>query len=55
VGQVIVECNATKNLNPVYDVQLLAYPRLTGLKLGLPMNFGEARVSDDARRVVNSF
>lgn len=34
--------------------QLLTYLRLTGLKLGLLINFGENRVIDGIHRIVNS-
>ncbi len=51
--KVIVEAKAAKELHPVFDAQLLTYLRLTGLKLGLLINFGEAVVSQGIRRVVN--
>lgn len=51
--KVIVECKAARELHPVFESQLLTYLRLTGLKLGLLINFGEALVSQGIRRVVN--
>jgi GxxExxY protein len=54
VGEkVIVECKATVNYNTIFEAQLLTYLRLTGLKLGLVVNFGEKRVKDGIHRVVN--
>lgn len=53
-GTVIVECKATINYNPIFEVQLLTYLRLTGLKLGLVINFGERLVKDGIHRVVNN-
>ncbi len=54
VGQkVIVECKATTQYNDIFEAQLLTYLRLTGLKLGLVINFGEKRVKDGIHRVVN--
>lgn len=37
---VIVECKATMIYNPIFESQTLTYLRLTGLKLGLVINFG---------------
>jgi GxxExxY protein len=52
-GLVIVECKATTDYNPVFEAQLLTYLRLTGLKLGLVINFGERFVKNGIHRVVN--
>ena len=51
--KVIVEAKATEKHNPIFEAQLLTYLRLTGKKLGLVINFGEKRVTDGIRRVVN--
>jgi GxxExxY protein len=37
----------------VFESQILTYLRMTGLKLGLVINFGEKFVKDGIRRVVN--
>ena len=52
-GKVIVECKATSDHNPLFEAQTLTYLRLTGLKLGLVINFGERWVKDGVHRVVN--
>jgi GxxExxY protein len=52
-GLIIVECKATAQLNPIFRAQLLTYLRLTGLKLGLVVNFGEAALINGIQRVVN--
>jgi GxxExxY protein len=52
--RVIVECKATTQYNSIFEVQLLTYLRLTGLKLGLVINFGERLVKDGIHRVVNN-
>ncbi len=52
-GKVIVECKATTQYNDIYEVQLLTYLRLTKLKLGLVINFGEKLVKEGIHRVVN--
>jgi GxxExxY protein len=51
--KVIVECKATSSYHEVFEVQTLTYLRLTQMKLGLVINFGEARVKDGIHRVVN--
>ncbi len=51
--KVIVECKALSQHNPIFETQLLTYLRLSGLKLGLLINFGEKFVSQGVRRVVN--
>jgi len=52
-GLVIVECKSTAEYNPIFEAQTLTYLRLTGLKLGLMINFGTKYVKDGIRRVVN--
>ena len=51
--KVVVECKALTNYNPIFESQLLTYLRLSGLKLGLVINFGDDRVSKGIHRVVN--
>lgn len=53
--KVITECKATQQIHEVYKAQLLTYLRLTGLKLGLLINFGSVRVKDGISRVVNEY
>ena len=50
---VIVECKATMDHNPIFEAQTLTYLRLTGLKLGLVVNFGQRLVKNGIHRVVN--
>ena len=50
---VLVDNKAVTELHPVFPAQLLTYLRLTGLKLGLVINFGERYVKDGIHRVVN--
>ena len=51
--KVIVECKATENDHPIFKTQVLTYLRLTGLKLGLVINFGLPRILDGYCRVAN--
>ena len=50
---VLVDNKAVTDWNPVFEAQRLTYLRLTGLKLGLVINFGERLVRNGIHRVVN--
>ena len=50
---VIVECKAMITYNPIFEAQTLTYLRLTGLEVGLVINFGERLVKNGIRRVFN--
>ena len=50
---VVVECKATTQYNRVFESQVLTYLRLSGLKLGLVLNFGEDMIKKGIHRVVN--
>jgi len=52
-GLVLVDNKAVSQWNTVFEAQMLAYLRLTGLKLGLVINFGEQFVKNGIHRVVN--
>jgi GxxExxY protein len=52
-GLVLVDNKAVNQWNPVFEAQMLTYLRLTGLKLGLVVNFGEQYVKNGIPRVVN--
>lgn len=52
-GLVIVECKAVVTHNPIFESQLLTYLRVSGLKLGLVINFGQRLVKHGIHRVVN--
>ena len=52
-GLVLVDNKAAVDWNPIFASQMLTYLRLTKLKLGLVINFGEAYVKNGIHRVVN--
>jgi len=52
-GKVIVECKAVSTYNSIFKAQVLTYLRLTSLKLGFVINFGERIVKNGIHRVVN--
>jgi GxxExxY protein len=49
----ILELKCVENLLPVHTAQLLSYPKLSNIKLGLLINFHVARLKDGIRRVIN--
>jgi GxxExxY protein len=51
--KVIVECKASNKFNNVFKAQALTYLRLTDLRLGIVINFGEKKIIDGFHRVVN--
>src|SRR5438105_8101579 len=52
-GKVVVELKSVEALSSVHAKQLLTQLRLSGLKLGLLINFGEAHLKNGIKRVVN--
>ncbi len=52
-SKVIVECKSVSVYNNIFESQVLTYLRLTSLKLGIVINFGEKLVKDGIHRVVN--
>lgn len=47
----IVELKAADTMHPVFEAQLLTYLKLTGLRLGLLVNFNVPLVRDGIRRI----
>ncbi len=51
--KVIVELKSVEHIIPVHKKQLLTYLRLTGMRVGLLINFGEYLLKDGVSRIVN--
>ena len=51
-GEVVVELKSCGSLEPVHEAQLLTYLRLTGIKVGLLINFNVPVLKDGIRRLV---
>ena len=51
--KVIIEVKATEQQQSVYKAQVLTYLRLTKLKLGLLLNFGQKFLRNGIERIVN--
>ncbi|MCA9177650.1 MAG: GxxExxY protein [Planctomycetales bacterium] len=52
-GKVIVELKSVEKVHPAHRKQLLTYLRLSGLKLGYLLNFGENLMKDGITRVIH--
>jgi GxxExxY protein len=50
---VIVEVKAVEKMIPVFDAQLLTYLKLTGIRLGLLINFNVPLIKDGIKRIAN--
>ncbi len=51
---VVLEIKAVSNMIPVHRAQLLTYLQLSGLPVGLLLNFNAARMRDGISRVLNN-
>ncbi len=52
-SKVIIELKSVEKIAPVHPKQLLTYLKITDLKLGLLINFGEKLIKDGIKRIVN--
>ncbi|MCK9206199.1 MAG: GxxExxY protein [Salinivirgaceae bacterium] len=53
-GKVIIELKSVETIAPVHHKQLLTYLKLTGLKLGMLINFNETLIKNGITRIVNN-
>jgi GxxExxY protein len=53
-GKLIVELKSVEEMKPVFAKQLLTYLRLSGLKLGLLLNFGAPSLKNGIELVANN-
>ncbi len=53
-NKVIIELKSVENIMPVHKKQLLTYLKLTGLKLGLLINFNVELIKNGITRIVNN-
>ena len=52
-GVLVLELKACENIEPIHEAQLLTYLRLSGLKVGLLLNFNVPVMRDGIVRMVN--
>jgi GxxExxY protein len=50
--QLIVEIKSVETILPVFEAQLLTYLKLTGIRLGLLINFNVPRIKEGIKRVI---
>jgi GxxExxY protein len=50
--QLIVEIKAVEQINSLHEAQLLTYLKLTGLRLGLLINFNVPHLKDGIKRLI---
>ena len=53
-GKVILELKSVEMISPVHMKQLQTYLRLTGMRLGYLLNFGEVLMKTGIKRAVNN-
>jgi GxxExxY protein len=51
-GSVVVELKAVDGLHAIHDAQLLTYLKLTGIRVGLLLNFNATSIPKGMRRLV---
>ena len=52
-NKVIIEIKSIESLNDIHIAQVLTYLKISGVKLGLLMNFNVLRLKDGLKRLVN--
>ena len=53
--KIILELKACEKIEPIHKAQLLTYLKISGLNLGLLLNFNVPLMRDGVTRVVNEF
>lgn len=52
-GRLVVEIKASEKMVSLYKAQVLTYLKITGLRLGMLINFNTVRIKDGIRRIVH--
>jgi len=52
-NRLIVELKACESLQPIHEAQLLTYLKLTGIKVGLLINFNVPVLKEGIKRLAN--
>jgi GxxExxY protein len=50
---IIIELKSVESILPVHSAQLLTYLRLSGIRLGLLINFNVSDLKDGIKRIIN--
>ena len=51
-NEIIVELKSVDKILPIHEAQILTYMKLSGIKIGLLMNFNVSRLKDGIKRFV---
>lgn len=51
-NQIVVELKSSEKIIPLYEAQLLTYLKISGLPLGLLLNFNSTLMKDGIRRII---
>lgn len=54
-GQLLIELKAVEKLQAIHEAQVLSYLKLSGIRLGLLMNFHSQLLKDGIRRLVLNY
>jgi GxxExxY protein len=54
-NSLLVEVKSVDKLAPIHDSQVLTYLKLTGLPVGLLLNFNETLLKNGIKRLANGF
>jgi len=54
-NKVLLELKSVESVSKVHKKQVLTYLKMTNLKLGYLLNFGEARMVDGISRILNGY
>ncbi len=54
-GKVLLELKSVEHVSNAHKKQVLTYLKLTGMKLGYLLNFGESLMKDGITRVLNGY
>jgi GxxExxY protein len=52
-GKVVVEVKSVEAMHPIHQAQLLSYMRLSGINVGLLINFNVLHLRDGIKRMVD--
>ena len=52
-SRVVVEVKSVESIHPIHEAQLLSYMRLSGIPVGLLINFNVLRLRDGIKRMVD--
>jgi len=54
-NEIVVEIKSVERLNAVHDAQVISYLKLSGLRVGLLINFNVRVLKHGLKRIVNEF